>query len=83
MTDKLSCVTIFSPITPETWIVAGIGNTQLPAHGQGDVEISYIVNKAELSEIIKDVLFVPGLGVNLFSIALPKLEQKFASLGIT
>ena len=49
--------------------MAGTGNTQLPARGQGDVEISYIVNKAELSEIIKDVLFVPGLGVNLFSIA--------------
>jgi hypothetical protein len=66
MTDKRSILINFRPIQTGTHSVHGIGNTCLEAKGRGDVEV---VNAAGTTLLLKDVLFVPGLGINLFSIS--------------
>ena len=54
----------------------GVGNTVLEAAAIGDVPIiSYVDGKAR-EGVLKDVLYVPGLGVNLYSIG------KASALGI-
>lgn len=68
MTDQLSTLVNFSSVESETWTVAGIGNTQLTVQGRGDVEVLSIVNGKTRVGVFKGVLYVPGLGTNLFSI---------------
>jgi hypothetical protein len=50
--------------------VKGVGrnNNMLQAKGMGDVLIQTNVNEEWHSGILKNVLFVPDLGVNLFSV---------------
>ena len=69
MTDQLSNFTSLRNIEPGTWAIEGIGGTKLFAHGIGDIRVSRTVNGEKQSGEIKDVLFVPGLSVNLISIA--------------
>lgn len=66
MTDKRSILINFKPIKEGTHTVLGIGNIRLQAEGKGDVEIT---NAAGVSLLLQDVLYVPGLGINLFSIS--------------
>lgn len=66
MTDKRSILTNFKQIQRGTHTVRGVGNTYLHAEGKGDVEV---VNSAGKNLLLKNVLLVPGLGVNLFSIS--------------
>lgn len=66
MTDKRSILINFKPIPKGTHSVRGIGGTSLEAEGKGDVEV---INTAGKALLLKDVLYVPGLGVNLFSIS--------------
>lgn len=68
MTDQLTILSNFKEINPEKWSVTGIGSTKLSAHGIGDVRVISSVNGEELNGVIKEVLYVPGLGMNLFSI---------------
>jgi hypothetical protein len=69
MTDQLSNFTSLRNIEPGTWAIEGIGGTKLFAHGIGDIRVSRTVNGEKQSGEIKDVLYVPGLSVNLISIA--------------
>lgn len=66
MTDKRSILINFKPILKGTHSVRGIGGTNLEAEGKGDIKV---INSAGSVLILEDVLFVPGLGVNLFSIS--------------
>ena len=66
MTDKRSILINFKPIQKGTHCVRGIGNSSLEAEGKGDIEV---INSAGQTLLFRDVLFVPGLGVNLFSIS--------------
>lgn len=68
MTDQRSFLTNFTTVPPGVWKVAGIGNTQLEVKGMGCVEIISVVNGKEHTGVLKKVLYVPGLGINLFSI---------------
>ena len=69
MTDQLSILKNFIPATQENWKVTGIGGIQLVVHGQGDVDIVSSTNNKRQYGVIKEVLYVPNLGTNLFSIA--------------
>jgi hypothetical protein len=54
--------------TCETWKVNGIGGAQLNALGIGTIPIHSYVHGERKNGEFHDVLFVPGLGTNLFSI---------------
>jgi hypothetical protein len=46
----------------------GIGNAKLDVLGVGSINIAVKVNGVTTPRILQDVLYVAGLGVNLFSI---------------
>ena len=69
MTDQRQILNNFNPIAPGLWTVSGIGNNRLSVLGQGEVEYSSVVNGVTHSGTIRGVLYVPGIGANLFSIA--------------
>ena len=69
MTDQRVMLVNFKAIDPGTWVVSGIGDNRLTVHGQGDVEFSSRAEGVVHAGTIKGVLYVPGLGTNLFSIA--------------
>ena len=70
MTDQRDAFSSFRAIANGTWPVTGIGSTAQPlfALGVGSVAIKAKVNETWHDAIISDVLFVPHLGINLFSI---------------
>lgn len=51
-------------------MVAGIGGSSLPVHGQGEITVITEGNEEEC--VMSPVLYVPDLGTNLFSIAAVK-----------
>lgn len=56
-------------IDHDNWKVKGVGGICLPVKGKGTIKIQSNVNKKSISGSLQEVLFVPGLGTNLFSIA--------------
>ena len=46
----------------------GVDNEPLQIHGVGDIPIKPLVGGRCHDNVIEDVLFVPGLGANLFSV---------------
>ena len=51
-----------------SWKVKGVGGVELEAVGKGSIPVLSVVDGEEIEILLKDVLFVPGLGVNLFSV---------------
>jgi hypothetical protein len=68
MTDNRAFLTNFVPTGSENWSVSGIGETSLTVAGQGDVSLCATVNGERLYGTLRGVLYVPGLGINLYSI---------------
>jgi hypothetical protein len=68
MTDNRALLTNFVPTGPEKWSVSGIGESSLTVAGQGDVILTATVNGEHLHGKMRGVLYVPGLGINLYSI---------------
>lgn len=68
MSDQLDFFDTFEAIDTGTWMVSGVGGVSLPVCGQGNIRIETTVNGITRSGTIKDVLYVPLLGTNLFSI---------------
>jgi hypothetical protein len=68
MTDNRAFLTNFVPTGSENWSVSGIGETSLTVAGQGDVSLCAAVNGERLYGTLRGVLYVPGLGINLYSI---------------
>lgn len=66
MTDKRSILINFKLISKGSHSIRGIGNICLEAAGKGGV---VVVNSNGSTLVSLDVLLVPGLGVNLFSIS--------------
>lgn len=66
LTDQFLSLNNFVAIEPGLWMVSGIGESCLSVYGQGDVDIITKVNGLPLSAIFEKVLYVPGLGTNLF-----------------
>ncbi len=52
-----------------SWLVKGIGSSSYPVRGYDDAHVWTTINDQKKPAIIKKVLYVPGLGTNLFSIA--------------
>jgi hypothetical protein len=68
MTDKRSFFTTFKEIPPGVWKVNGIGGVQLEARGIGNINVTTFIEGEETRGTFQDVLFVPNLSVNLFSV---------------
>ena len=68
LTDQLNLMTRYEPVTPDTWMVSGIGEMSLSVHGVGDVEVETAVDGVRKNATITGVLYVPGLGTSLYSI---------------
>lgn len=68
MTDKRSFFTTFKEIPPGAWNVNGIGGIELEARGIGNINVTTFIEGQETKEKFQDVLFVPNLSVNLFSV---------------
>ena len=68
MTYRREFFSTFESIPPGSWKVSGIGGVELEATGKGTVDIISRVNGEEILGVLKNVLFVPGLNVNLFSV---------------
>jgi hypothetical protein len=68
MTDNRGLLVNFVPVKHDKWTVSGIGEAKLSVAGQGDVNLHATVNGRTLSGIMRGVLYVPGLGINLYSI---------------
>ena len=68
MTDKRAFFTTFKEIPPGVWKVNGIGGVQLEARGIGNVNVTAFIEGEETKGTFQDVLFVPNLSVNLFSV---------------
>ncbi len=68
MSDQRQLMHNFKHIPPGSWTVSGIGDKELEATGYGDIHVRSSVDGNTLTGIVNNVLFVPGLGVNLISI---------------
>ena len=69
MSDCRPSFTNYQAISLGEWTVDGIGGVRLPVEGKGDVHVKITAQGKEYETIIKDVLYVPKIGVNLLSIA--------------
>ncbi len=69
MSDQRSFFKTFTPVEPNTWMVNGIGDAHLSVLGYGNIQFITVVKGVKRIVTFEMVLFVPGLGVNLLSIA--------------
>jgi hypothetical protein len=80
MSDQKILFEDFTQIQTGTWSIAGIGDTHLQVLGKGHITVTVQVDNQSSTRVIKDVLYVPGLGTNLFRLLLlPTLDWKLAS----
>lgn len=70
LSDQLWMFRDYTPVTPGKWPVVGIGsgNVPLQVHGHGNIPIKTRVEGVWNEGILQNVIFVPNLGVNLFSV---------------
>jgi hypothetical protein len=69
MSGQRSLFRNFTPIKADTWFVNGIGGARLQVFGHGQIVFTVMVDGSQHSFSVSMVLYVPGLGVNLLSIA--------------
>jgi hypothetical protein len=69
MTDQRSFFTSFTPVILGTWTVKGIGSSRLYVCGHGSINFLTTVNGIKRTLAVDEVLYVPGLGTSLLSIA--------------
>lgn len=69
MSDQLHIFNVFTAVTPGDWKIKGIGtNSALQVHGYGTFKIRSKVDGIWYDGILEKVLYVPNLGITLFSI---------------
>jgi hypothetical protein len=69
MSDQLHIFNVFTAVTPGDWKIKGIGtDSALQVHGYGTVNIRSKVDGIWYDGILEKVLYVPNLGITLFSI---------------
>jgi hypothetical protein len=81
MSDQKNLFENFTQVQPGTWSIAGIGDTHLQVLGKGHIRATITLNGETTTRLIEDVLYVPGLGTNLFSIGAATnsgLEARFS-----
>ena len=69
MTDQRWVFSTFKPIESGTWPVNGIGKKRLQVRGLGTVRIRNEVDGVTLQSVLQEVLYVPKLGANLFTVS--------------
>ena len=69
MSDQKEWLQNFVPVPEGSWSVNGIGSSSYPVRGYGDAHVWTTTDNQKKPATIKKVLYVPGLGTNLFSIA--------------
>jgi hypothetical protein len=69
MSGQRSLFRNFIPVKTDTWFVNGIGGARLQVLGYGQIIFMATVNGSQHSFSVSMVLYVPGLGANLLSIA--------------
>ena len=69
MSDQKSWLQDFVPVPDGSWSVKGIGSSNYPVRGYGDAHVWTEIDDQKKPAVLKRVLYVPGLGTNLFSIA--------------
>jgi hypothetical protein len=69
MSDQKEWLVDFVTVPDGSWNVDGIGSAKCSVRDYGDVNIWTEVNGDRKAATIKKVLYVPGLGINLFFIA--------------
>ena len=70
MTDQRSFFTDFKDVPSGTWTVNGVGSTKLDALGIGSIPITSFVHGNKISGVLQEVLYIPKLGTNFFSIGI-------------
>ena len=68
MSDQRNLFEAFTPVEAGTWSIIGIGDNHLEVRGRGNIKIIIDIDGSKTTRNIRDVLYVPGLGTNLFSI---------------
>jgi hypothetical protein len=68
MSEQRHFFTTFKEVPQGTWHVNGIGSAQLSVLGVGKIQVYSLVDGERKEGELTNVLFVPGLGTNLFSI---------------
>ena len=68
MSDQQQFFDTLEMIDTGTRTVSGVGGVSLPVRGRGDIRIETTLNGTTRTGLIKDVLYLPNLGTNLFSI---------------
>ena len=69
MTSQREIFISFTPISSNNWTVKGIGTSLLLVRGFGMIEFIVRVGGTQRKVFLEKVLYVPGLGTNLLSIA--------------
>ena len=69
MTYRREWFTELRPIPRGAWPIRAAGNSLLYAAGVGTINISAYVNGETVEHTLTNVLYVPSIGMNLFSIA--------------
>ena len=77
MTDKRSFFTTFKENPKIVWKVNGIGGVQLEARGIGNINVTNFIEGEKARATFQDVLFVPSLSVNLFSVGSARRASRF------
>ena len=69
MTEHRHYFTSFEPVSHK-WNVRGVGkdHKSLGVKGRGDIKIQVTISDDVHYGVLRDVFYVPGIGVNLFSI---------------
>jgi len=60
----------FEPIAHERWSVTVADNYNIWVHGRGDTLIDRYINGVYVHGILKNVIYIPEIGRNLFSVGL-------------
>lgn len=68
MTDQISILKNFTSFTPGSKWINGIGQAHVSVLGQGNLDIETSVNGVSRHLTIHNVLYDPGIGINLFSV---------------
>jgi hypothetical protein len=68
MKDKRLFFTTFKEILPGAWNVNVIGGIELEERDIGNINVTTFIEGEETKETFQDVLFVPNLSVNFFSV---------------
>jgi hypothetical protein len=69
MTDQQWILKNYVSFQPGSSWINGIGKARVPVLGKGNINVVTTVNGVRKQRTIRDVLYAPSIGINLFSVA--------------